>query len=487
MIKSAILGYPRFGIKRELKRALESFWKGQSTEIDLLQIGVELRRYNWQLMSGAGIDLIPSNDFSLYDQVLDTTAMVGAVPARYQWSGETVDLNTYFAMARGAQKHGLDVSAMEMTKWFDTNYHFIVPEFEADQTFKLASTKAVDEYREAKALGIETRPVLIGPVSYLLLGKTIDSEIAPLSMLAKLLPVYTMILEALARAGATHVQIDEPCLVLDLDMSTRSAYEMAYEILAKSSSLKIMLATYFGDLRDNLSTVMQLPVDGLHVDLVRAPGQLDDVLRALPEDKALSLGIIDGRNIWRTDLDQALKMVQKVTDSLGEERVVIAPSSSLQFCPYDLDLETELDNDLRSWLAFAKQKIIELTLLQQAVNGGNISKELENSRHALINRRQSGRTRNPAVRDRLEHLTPDMFQRTSDHSHRKITQGASIRLPDFPTTTIGSFPQTQEIRVKRAAFRNGNVTQEQYENFLKAETESAIRIQEAIGLDVLVH
>lgn len=487
MLKSAVLGYPRFGLRRELKRTLESFWKGQSTETDLRQVGAELRHYNWQLMSDAGINIIPSNDFSYYDQMLDATAMVGAVPSRYRWSGVTVDLSTYFAMARGAQNDGLDVPAMEMTKWFDTNYHFIVPEFQPDQAFRLGSSKAVDEYREAKALGIETRPVLIGPVSYLLLGKTIDADVSPLSLLTKLVPVYSEVLDLLARAGATQVQIDEPCLVLDLDQSVRSAYKTTYEILGRNPSLKIMLSTYFGGLGDNLATVMQLPFDGLHVDLVRAPNQLDEVLRALPEDRKLSIGIIDGRNVWRTDLDQAFIIIKKATKSLGVERTVIAPSSSLQFCPYDLDLETDLDEEMRSWLAFSKQKIVELTILQKAVNGGNVSKELENNRDALLSRRQSGRTSNPAVRERLARLTPDMFQRESDHRHRKIAQAASIRLPRFPTTTIGSFPQTQEVRAKRAAYRKGSITYEEYEDFLKRETERVIRLQEVLGLDVLVH
>lgn len=487
MLKSAILGYPRFGLRRELKRTLESFWKGQSTETDLRQVGAELRHYNWQLMSDAGINIIPSNDFSYYDQMLDATAMVGAVPSRYRWSGVTVDLSTYFAMARGAQNDGLDVPAMEMTKWFDTNYHFIVPEFQPDQTFRLGSSKAVDEYREAKALGIETRPVVIGPVSYLLLGKTIDADVSPLSLLTKLVPVYSEVLDLLARAGATQVQIDEPCLVLDLDQSVRSAYKTTYEILGRNPSLKIMLSTYFGGLGDNLATVMQLPFDGLHIDLVRAPNQLDEVLRALPEDRKLSIGIIDGRNVWRTDLDQAFIIIKKATKSLGVERTVIAPSSSLQFCPYDLDLETDLDEEMRSWLAFSKQKIVELTILQKAVNGGNVSKELENNRDALLSRRQSGRTSNPAVRERLARLTPDMFQRESDHRHRKIAQAASIRLPRFPTTTIGSFPQTQEVRAKRAAYRKGSITYEEYEDFLKRETERVIRLQEVLGLDVLVH
>ncbi|GAB1422502.1 5-methyltetrahydropteroyltriglutamate--homocysteine S-methyltransferase [Anaerolineales bacterium] len=487
MTQSAVLAYPRIGLKRELKRTLESYWKMQSSAADLQKTAAEMRRYNWELMRAAGIDIIPSNDFSLYDQVLDTSVMLGAVPERYGWSGDRVDLGTYFAMARGAQKEDLDVPAMEMTKWFDTNYHYIVPEFTSGQTFKLASTKAVDEYKEAKALGIKTRPVLLGPVSYLLLGKSVDAALEPLDLLEQVLPVYQAVLKQLAEAGAEWVQIDEPCLVLDLSEATRKAYQSAYQALAQESLPKLMLTTYFGALGDNLSLAVNLPTAGLHIDLVRAPQQLEAVLQALPADKVLSLGLINGRNIWRADLDQALEKIEIAVQALGQERVVVASSCSLQFTPYDLDLETELDEELRSWLAFAKQKLDEIALLTRAANGEDVAVALTANRQIMNNRRQSERTHNPQVRERMANITADMLKRNSPHSQRKRVQEQALNLPAFPTTTIGSFPQTPEIRTQRAAYRKGDISQEQYENFLKAEIEHTVRIQEEIGLDVLVH
>lgn len=486
MVYSANLGYPRFGAGRELKNALESFWKGNLSESDLLQTAHNLRRQNWTLQQAAQLDFIPSNDFSLYDQVLDTTVMVGAIPARYRWSGEPVSLTTYFAMARGAQQGEIDVPAMEMTKWFDTNYHYIVPEFEAGQTFQLASTKAVDEFKEALALGIHTRPVLLGPVSYLLLGK--GNGIDPLSLLEGLLPVYASVLEQLADAGADWVQLDEPCLVLDLTEAQQQTYQVAYQTLA-ATGLKLMLTTYFGGLRDNLALATQLPVAGLHLDLVRDPEQLADALHSLPDGILLSLGLINGRNIWRTDLDQAFETVKLALSSLGADRVVIAPSCSLLFSPYDLDLETNLDDELRTWLAFAKQKLNELTLLKQSMTHHNsaVEEQLAHSRAAILSRRQSARTHNPVVRERMAALTLAMGEREHNHAERKAIQADILQLPSFPTTTIGSFPQTSAVRAKRAAFRKSEITPAQYEAFLKTETERAIRLQESIGLDVLVH
>lgn len=487
MTLSAVLGYPRFGVKRELKRALEGFWKGKISEAELLQVASELRRYNWDLMSATGIDIIPSNDFSLYDQVLDTSVMVGAIPSRYGWSGDSVDLQTYFAMARGAQTDGLDVPAMEMTKWFDTNYHYIVPEFESNMTFKQSSTKALDEYHEAKASGVETRPVILGPVSYLLLGKAMSDDVQPLALLDGLLPVYQAVLAQLAEAGAEWVQIDEPCLVLDLSDEAKQAYQSAYEILANGKKPQLMLTTYFGALQDNLSLAVNLPTAGLHIDLTRAPEQLDAVVDALPSDKVLSLGIINGRNVWRADLSQALETITPVIEKLGADRVLVASSSSLQYSPYDLDRETQLDDEVRSWLAFAKQKLVEITLLSRAVNGADVSAELAENRTVLESRRQSVRTHNPEVRARLAAVTPDMLNRQSIHAQRKRAQAESIKLPDFPTTTIGSFPQTAEVRAKRTAYRKGEITLEQYETFLREEIERTVRIQEEIGIDVLVH
>lgn len=488
MITTANLGYPRFGTKRELKRALESFWRGQSSVEELAAAGRQLRRAHWQTQQQAGIDAIPSNDFSFYDSVLDTITMLGAVPTRYDWTNERVDFTTYFAMARGRQQAGIDLPAMEMTKWFDTNYHYIVPEFVAGQTFRLGSTKPVDEFLEAKALGIHTRPVLLGPVSFLLLGKS-EAGLDQLSLLPGILPIYEEILRRLAAVGADWVQIDEPCLVLDLDSRTDAAYESAYRALATASSLKLLLATYFGALRENLGTVLQLPVAGLHLDLVRAPEQLAATLAHLPTDKILSLGVIDGRNVWRTDLDATLRLIQPALDKLGADRLQLAPSCSLLYTPHDLDLEPALDAELRSWLAFARQKLDELTLLKRAINQGEaaVVAQLEATRAALASRRASSRTLDPTLRQRMAGLNATMLQRQNRYATRQTLQQDRLKLPPLPTTTIGSFPQTQTVRVKRNDFRAGRISEAEYEQFLQAQTADAVRRQEELGLDVLVH
>lgn len=496
----ASIGYPRFGAKRELKKALESYWSGKITLEALMTEGRQIRLAHWQIQQTAGIDAIPSGDFSFYDHVLDTTWMVGAIPARYGQL-DPASIDAYFAMARGIQRDGLDIPAMEMTKWFDTNYHYIVPEIAPGQAFKLTSTRIIDEFVEAKNAGIHTRPVLLGPVSYLLLSKTavdviplaqigqVPQAAAPLDELPALLAVYEQILGRLADAGADWVQVDEPCLVLDLDDKAHAAYRTAYDQLSQIADVQIMLATYFGALADNLKLAVNLPVAGLHVDLVRAPEQLADVLAALPPDKTLSVGVVDGRNVWRTDLDAALTIVQQAVNVVGADRVQIAPGCSLMFSPHDLDLETELDAELKSWLAFARQKLDELVLLRRAVNEGvdAVNDAFAISRAAIASRRQSPRTHNPQVRERQSKVDEAMLRRQSDYPARKAKQADAIPLPPLPTTTIGSFPQTAEVRAQRRAFNKGDITPEQYDAFLKAETERTIRQQEEIGLDVLVH
>lgn len=494
MLQSANLGYPRIGARRELKHALERYWKGEASQAELLETARIIRQENWQLQRNLGLDIIPSNDFSLYDQVLDTAAMLGAIPRRFGWSGGLVDPDTYFGMARGVQREGLDAPAMEMTKWFDTNYHYIVPEFVPTQPFKLASTKAIDEFKEALQLGIRTRPVLLGPVSFLMLGKSTTEEfdlrtsLALLTLLDWAMPVYETILQDLAKAGADWVQMDEPCLALDLNDAQRSAYKAAYAGLS-CVPIKLMLTTYFGGLRDNLPLVAHLPVDGLHIDLVRAPEQLDEVLAVFPDWAILSMGLVDGRNVWRTDIDQALAQVERACDALGEDHVMIAPSCSLQFSPCDLEQETSLDGELKSWLAFARQKVAEVVLIKRAMSGGDqeTTQALANQRHAVANHRLSAKTNVPAVKERLAGLQPDMLRRASSHAQRKTIQSRTIALPILPTTTIGSFPQTGEVRAKRAAYRKGEISREEYEAFLRSEIERTIRFQEKIGLDVLVH
>jgi 5-methyltetrahydropteroyltriglutamate--homocysteine methyltransferase len=497
MVQASNLGYPRIGRKRELKHALEQFWSGKRSETELLEQAATLRKQHWQLQQHLGLAHIPSNDFSLYDHVLDTIAMVGAVPTRYSWNGSHVDLRTYFVMARGVlhdQEQASIIPAMAMTKWFDTNYHSIVPEFEAEQQFSLASTKPVDEFLEAQALGIHTRPVLLGPVSFLLLGTMHAREVQPLSLLERLLPVYEEVLLALARAGADWLQIDEPCLVLDLHADTLAAYQATYERLATylaahAPALRMLLATYFGDLRENLATVLRLPVSALHLDLVRAPAQLEQVLPRVPASLSLSLGVVDGRNVWRTDLDRALALVDRGVQALGTERILIGPSCSLLHVPSDVMPETHLDDDMRAFLAFAQQKIEEISLLTRALNEGTASIEpaLRVNRQSFASRHRSPRIHREEVARREQVVNAQMAQRPHAHHERKQQQQAVLKLPPLPTTTLGSYPQTAEIRAARAAYKSGKMDRERYEAFLKQEIERVIRFQEEVGLDVLVH
>jgi 5-methyltetrahydropteroyltriglutamate--homocysteine methyltransferase len=499
----ASLGTPRIGPRRELKFALESFWSGASDEKALIETGVGLRAANWARQKKLGVSVIPSNDFSFYDQVLDTSVMVGAIPDIYGWRGGPVPLATYFAMARGAQgttheapcghAHGHDpaqgVPAQEMTKWFDTNYHYMVPELARDQTFTLASRKPIEEYEEAKALGYQTRPVLLGPVTFLKLAKSKDAGFNPLSLLDRLLPVYIEVLRELANRGAEWVQIDEPCLVLDLDVVAEQALRYAYaEIADAVPQLKVMVATYFGSLGSNRETALALPVAGLHLDLVRAPEQIGS-LGDFPDDRVLSLGIIDGRNIWRTDLSRILASIEPVVEKLGRQRVQIAPSCSLLHVPIDLALETGLDPEIKSWLAFSVQKLEELTTLATALAGGRqaVDARLKASDQAAAARKSSPRIHDAKVAARIAGIDEAMRRRASVFAERVAVQRERFNLPAFPTTTIGSFPQTAEVRKARAAHANGALTDEVYKVYLQDQTAQAVQWQEAIGLDVLVH
>ena len=500
----ASLGTPRIGPRRELKFALESFWSGASDEKALIEAGAGLRAANWARQKKLGVSVIPSNDFSFYDQVLDTSAMVGAIPEIYGWNGGPVPLATYFAMARGAQgeahaadcghvHHGHDaahgVPALEMTKWFDTNYHYMVPELTKDQQFSLASRKPIEEYEEAKALGYQTRPVLVGPVTFLKLAKSKDAGFNPLSLLDRLLPVYIEVLRELAYRGAEWVQIDEPCLVLDLDIVAQQALHHAYAEIANAvPQLKIMLATYFGGLGNNRETALALPVAGLHLDLVRAPEQLDG-LADFPGDRVLSLGVIDGRNIWRADLSRILDRLEPIVAKLGSDRVQIAPSCSLLHVPIDLALETALDPEIKSWLAFSVQKLEELTTLATALAGSRRDAEasLNASDNAAASRKASPRIHNAKVAERVAGIDEAMRHRSGVFGERANVQRERFNLPAFPTTTIGSFPQTAEVRNARAAHARGALTNEAYKLFLQNQTARTVRWQENIGLDVLVH
>lgn len=489
MVVAANLGFPRIGANRELKKATEAYWKGKVSQEDLLQAAKELRAKHWQVQKDAGIEHIPSNDFSFYDQVLDMIATVGAVPERYKFSGENVDLDTFFAMARGRQTDGQDVVAMEMTKWFDTNYHYIVPEFEENQSFALKSTKALDEYNEAKALGIQTRPVILGPVTFLLLGKMRKGDASNISLLDNILPIYEVLLKNLADAGAEFIQIDEPALILDLDAESKAAYEKAYSRLSAASDAKLVVATYFGDLRDNTEIAANLPVSGLHIDLVRAPEQLDNVISALPADKALSVGVINGRNIWKADLDKALALVNKAVDALGKERVMVAPSCSLLHSPVDLANETELDSEIKNWLAFATQKLSEISALAIAANEGesSVAEAFAESRAAVESRKTSVRIHNDTVKTRSNAVSSADHDRHSPFNSRIGEQRKALGLPLLPTTTIGSFPQTQEVRSMRRQFKDGKISRDEYDQFLEKATKEAMKIQDDMDIDVPVH
>ncbi|KQM65298.1 5-methyltetrahydropteroyltriglutamate--homocysteine methyltransferase [Pedobacter sp. Leaf216] len=490
------LGYPRIGSQRELKKICENYWADKTGYKNVLQVGKNIRHENWKLQKEAGIDVIPSNDFSFYDHVLDHSLTFGAIPKRYnevilKKGNEELDL--YFAMARGYQKEGLDVVAMEMTKWFDTNYHYIVPEFYKNQPFKLFSTKIIDEFYEAKQLGITTKPVLIGPVSYLLLGKEKEAGFEKIDLIKNLLPVYIEILSRLDALNAEYVQFDEPFLTLDLTEKDKKAYEYVYKEIRKAfPRLKIVLATYFEGLGNNLALTTSLPINILHIDLVRAEDQLTDVLTSLKEETVLSLGLVDGRNIWKNDFEKSVSIINQAIEKRGLDKIWIAPSCSLIHSPVDLDNETNEKNlsaKIKQWLAYAKQKITEVATLKKLItneNPASTQQKLEENKIAISNRKVSKIIHNPEVKQRVLGLKEQDAERLSPFSARKIKQ-QELNLPSYATTTIGSFPQTAEVRSWRAKLKNGTFTVEEYDNLIALETEKAVKWQEEIDLDVLVH
>jgi len=488
-VRSTTIGYPRIGRERELKKALEAFWAGDLEESQFRSRCRQLREQRWRTQTEAGIDLVPSNDFSMYDHVLDTACMVGAIPDAYDPGEERISLETYFAMARGRSgEEGDDVEALEMTKWFDTNYHYIVPELSRGETFEYRSDKAVREIEECTELGIDSRPVLLGPVSFLLLSKAEQGAFSTLELLPGLLDAYVAALSDLEQAGAEEVQIDEPCLVTDLSSEARRAYRDAYETLDSTHELETTLTTYFGELRENLELALELPIEGLHLDLVRGD-ELEEALNLVDDEQHLSLGLVDGRNVWRSDLDALLDRVATAVERLGAGRVDVAPSCSLLYVPLDVEREDQLDDALQSWLAFARRKLDEIDALVTASNRGEeaASGTFEACRSARASRRDSARTSNPEVDDRLDAVDDSMTQRDSPFAERKPKQEDHLDLPQFPTTTIGSFPQRSEIRTERAAYNRGDIDREDYESFIADEIERTIRAQEEIGLDLLVH
>ena len=489
------LGFPRIGRDRELKKAQEAFWKGELDEAGLRAVGRELRASHWQVQKDAGIELLPVGDFAWYDQVLTHSLTFGVIPQRFRdHDGAKPNLQTLFAMARGAVAgHGAGgccsgAHAQEMTKWFDTNYHYLVPEFTEDQTFALSWEQLFDEVEEAKALGHAVKPVVIGPLTYLWLGKTKGSEFDKLDLVDRLLPLYDQIFNRLAAQGVEWVQIDEPILVLDLPQEWKNAYERVYNILQRAP-LKKLIATYFGGLEENLGLAANLPVDGLHIDLVRAPDQYPTILDRLPAYKILSLGLVNGRNVWACDLEKALAVLQHAAERLGE-RLWVAPSCSLLHSPVDLAREDQLDAELKGWLAFAVQKCQEVALLTQAIDqpdAAQVVAALERSRAIQASRAASPRIHKPAVQARLAVIKPADSQRHSAFAQRIAKQRAGLNLPAYPTTTIGSFPQTSAIRLARQAFKQGKLTEGDYVEAMHSEIRHAVQIQENLGLDVLVH
>ncbi|KAB1071941.1 5-methyltetrahydropteroyltriglutamate--homocysteine S-methyltransferase [Tamlana haliotis] len=491
-MKTTILGHPRIGRKRELKKACEAFWANNIDEESLIKTASEIKKQNWSQQQALGIDSIPSNDFSFYDQILDTCLTLGCIPKRYKAIDKDNYLELYFAMARGLQKDHIDVTAMEMTKWFDTNYHYIVPEFEKDQNFEFFSKKIIEEYKEALNLGIKTKPVLIGPVTFLLLGKEKEPGFHRLELLPRLLPVYFEILTELDALNIDYIQFDEPCLALNLSIQERDAIASTYEQIASQfPNIKIYLANYFDCYGDNLDTVLQLPVDTLHLDLVRCPSQLDDILESKhfnPKTK-LALGLIDGRNIWKNNFENSLKFIEKASKKVPLKNLWITASCSLLHTPYDLDLETQLSSEIKQWLAFSKQKIEEIVALKNLSSEENSAYLylFEENKLANLNRKRSKLIHNDAVKARISNLKPEDSQRKSEFSLRQAKQMQSLNLPLFPTTTIGSFPQTKTVRNQRLQHKKGALSQDAYNHFIAKEIEDSIRFQERIGLDVLVH
>ncbi|WP_412023734.1 5-methyltetrahydropteroyltriglutamate--homocysteine S-methyltransferase [Burkholderia cepacia] len=491
MVTTHNLGFPRIGAKRELKFGLERYWKGESSRDELKALGAQLRQRHWNDQRDLG--LAPLGDFAFYDQVLDMSFTLGNLPKRVQgFHGDVLD--NYFRVARGrsaqsAEEHAAccgGVSAGEMTKWFDTNYHYIVPEFHSDTNFSPDPSRLLQQLAEAQAQGVAVKPVILGPVTYLWLGKAKDDS-DRLALLPKLLPVYGALLDTLTAQGVEWVQIDEPILVTELDAEWRHAFRTAYATL-ETRRIKLLLATYFGQLQDNLTLAASLPVDGLHIDAINARDEVDALVRELPAGRVLSVGAINGRNIWKTDLNATLDWLEPLAKQLGD-RLWLAPSCSLLHVPVDLASEEKLDAEIRSWLAFALQKLDELKVLATALNEGRdqVADALAANAAAIDSRRRSPRVNNPVVKAAIARIDAQLGNRVSPYAQRAPKQSARLSLPAFPTTTIGSFPQTVEIRQARSQFKAGALDEAGYRTAMRAEIERSVREQESLELDVLVH
>ncbi|KAG7960317.1 hypothetical protein I3843_10G117200 [Carya illinoinensis] len=486
---SHIVGYPRMGPKRELKFALESFWDGKSSAEDLKKVAADLRSSIWKQMADAGIKHIPSNTFSYYDQVLDTTAMLGAVPPRYNWNGGEIGFDIYFSMARG----NASVPAMEMTKWFDTNYHFIVPELGPEVKFSYASHKAVDEYKEAKALGLDTVPVLIGPVSYLLLSKPakgVEKTFPLLSLLGKILPIYKEVVSELKAAGASWIQFDEPTLVMDLDSHKLQMFTDAYaELESCLSGLNVLIETYFADVpSEAYKTLTALKgVSAYGFDLVRGTNTLDLIKGGFPKGKYLFAGVVDGRNIWANDLAASFGTLHSLEGIVGKDKLVVSTSCSLLHTAVDLVNETKLDKEIKSWLAFAAQKVVEVNALAKALAGHKDEAFFSSNAAAQASRKSSPRVTNEAVQKAAAALKGSDHRRATNVSTRLDAQQKNLNLPILPTTTIGSFPQTIELRRVRREYKAKKISEDEYVKAIKEEISKVVKLQEDLDIDVLVH
>ncbi len=502
MSKTNVLGYPRIGAMRELKKATEAYWKNELSKEQLLEAGAEIRKINWKKQQAAGIDFIPSNDFSFYDQVLDMTCLLGNVPSRFHWDGDSVDLETFFLIARGStgeghqdadscgcgSSHQTEAIASEMTKWFDTNYHYIVPEFNEKTTFQLSADKIFSEFQEALDLGIKTKPVLIGPLTYLHLGKVQDATDAKFdrfSLLDSLLPIYVEILTKLQSQGAEYVQIDEPIASLDMTQELRAELREIYSLFSQAvPSLKIIFTTYFDETRENLSTLANLPVAGLHFDAVRGEAEVDAIVDQVPTDKLLSLGLVNGRNIWINDYAKSLKILKAAQAKFGDN-LLVASSCSLVHSPVSLASEDQLNEELKAWMVFADEKLVEIKQLNDILNGDTSS--LAANEAAIASRKASELIHKAEVKERAAAIKASDFERQSKFSERQKLQQAKLGLPAFPTTTIGSFPQTTQVRQARAAWRRGELSEADYDTFLKEETKKCIEYQDSIDIDMPVH
>ena len=483
MAKVHNLGFPRVGSMRELKFAQESYWSGKSTKEELLKLASEIRKINWEHQKS--LDLVAVGDFSLYDQVLDMSFTLGNIPQRARnYSGDVLD--NYFRVARGRSVDPKQaISAAEMTKWFDTNYHYMVPEFEVSTTFKLDASRIIDQITEAKNLGLKPKPVIIGPVTYLAIGKEKDNS-NKLDLLPKLLDTYFELLEVLVAQNIEWVQIDEPILVTELSDELKKAFEISYTKL-NNPKLKILLATYFGSLQDNLETISKLPIAGLHIDAVNGGAEVDAVISKM-SGKVISLGVVNGRNIWKSDLNAILDWVEPIANKLGDN-LWIAPSCSLLHVPVDLSSEKKLDSEISSWLAFAIEKIKEIEVITTAINSGRakVENELAQNKQPLNSRKNSTRVHNPSVQAELAKVDASWGMRKGTYLERQVKQLPVLNLPKFPTTTIGSFPQTGDIRSARSKFKSGEITENAYQDAMRKEIIHSIKEQESLGLDVLVH